>query len=142
MKALFYCWIDRRIPAASEPKNPWTANTNGAQVEKNTRPRASLSSSRLQRGWTVPAIMPRRMAAMGLKMWGALVPIMAAPAKVPYMRSLILILPWMTADQAIEVTTDALMAQYALIIPFSPRKGDVVVEYWTPTAGTSQKMVG
>lgn len=55
--------------------------------------------------------MPSKIAATGLKMKGALVPMIAAPAKVPYIRSFILILPFPTADIAKEVTTHVEMHQ-------------------------------
>ena len=81
--------------------------------------------------------MPSKIAATGLKMCGALVPTIAAPAKVPYIKSLVLILPFMTADMASEVTTDALIAQYALIMPFWSRKGAVLVFVVATKSGVS-----
>ena len=69
-------------------------------------------------------------------------PMMAAPAKVPYIRSLIRILPWPSADMANEVTTLAEMAQYALIMPLFAKNGAVLTIVVGPTTGTSKKMHG
>lgn len=81
----------------------------------------------LKSGWSKPAIMPKRIASMTLKINGALVPIMAAPAKTPYIRSFILILAWMTADIAKDVTTQAEIPKYAAFMPFSAKNGVVLV---------------
>lgn len=54
-----------------------------------------------------PAIMPSMMAAIGLKINWALVPTMMAPQIGEYSKSLMLILPYITADKANEVTTEA-----------------------------------
>ena len=96
----------------------------------------------LNSGWRSPAIMPNIMASITLKINGALVPIIAAPANTPYIKSLILIFPWITADKASEVTTHAEIPKYAAIIPFSAKKGVVFTAVVAPTLGTSKKMQG
>ncbi len=50
------------------------------------------------------------MATIGLKIWTELVAIIAAPANGAYIKSFILILPWIKADKANEVTTHVEMA--------------------------------
>lgn len=134
--------IARIIPHAIEPRNPWTPKINGTQVEKYALFWAIFSSILLKTGCKSPAIIPKRIAYIGVKINGALVPIIAAPAKTPYIRSLILILPWITALRAREVTTHVEMAQYAAIIPFSAKKGVVLTEGVDPIKGTSKKIHG
>ena len=79
----------------------------------------------MNKGCKSPAIIPNKIAAIGLKINGALVPMIAAPAKVPYIRSFILILPYITADKAKEVTTHVEIHQYALIAPLYSKNGGV-----------------
>lgn len=86
--------------------------------------------------------MPNIMASITLNISGALVPTKAAPANTPYIKSLILILPWMIPDKAKEVTTEVEIPKYALIMPFSARNGEVLVSGKEPSRGTSKKMQG
>lgn len=134
--------IARIIPQAKDPRKPCIAKRNGTLVEKYARPWTIFYSKRLNNGWSKPAIIPRSIASIGLKIKGALVPIIAAPAKTPYIKSFILILAWITADNAKEVTTHADIAQYAEIIPFYAKNGAVFVTALGPTFGTSQNMHG
>ena len=66
----------------------------------------------------------------------------AAPANVPYIKSFILIFPYSVAESANEVTTEAEMAQYALIIPLLARKGGVLIVVVGVTLGTSSMIQG
>jgi len=97
----------------------------------------------LNNGCKSPAIIPSKIADIGLKINGALVPMIAAPAKVPYIRSFILILPYITADKAKEVTTHVDIHQYALIAPLYSKNGCVSrVLSGRVTAGTSRNIDG
>lgn len=97
----------------------------------------------MNKGCKSPAIIPSKIAGIVLKINGALVPIMAAPAKVPYIRSLILILPYITADKAKEVTTDADIHQYALIAPLNSKNGGVVADAFAwVLVGISRNIAG
>ena len=111
LKMPWLLFIARIIPAAKEPNKPWIPKTNGTFVEKLAFECTIFYSAKLKIGCRIPAIMPSKIAATGLKMKGALVPMIAAPAKVPYIRSFILILPFPTADIAKEVTTHVEMHQ-------------------------------